>query len=581
MAKMAKKPANTVRRRAPIPAPDDQYFDDDLDVVTRDLPTEADYAPAEEATPVEAAPETRPLTRGVGRLGIRMVGLPTTPDTLDDESVMAPADDDADLADEAYADDEDVPEADAPAEDSGDAEDDDYAETVYASDYSALPEDDEAADEYLTPRERQRRKPQNAAPAPMPPKKKQYRRARPEKDEEPQNKHPKLRMFFLIMVTAVLLGCIGMMMLRRTMMAGTSWLRLPETVVSTSVGPVQNFFSGLSEYVFGYFRDLKYRANLEEQYQRVVAENEQLAIAAAFAEEYKRQLAMMEAMVEEINMGSNRELNPIICQVIGREQGNYFSTFTINQGSRAGIEPYMAVTIGGALVGYTEEVYANSATVRTIIDSGASIAGLIQSSRDQGIISGTLGIDGTAMCRMYYLPEDHLPRPGDIVVTSGIGMSFPKGIPIGTVRESTRGTDANKKYVVVEPAADFQHLEYVIVYRFKPEAEAVEGRDTTSSYTVYVPTDTARPYPTLSIGTTLKFGETPTPSAMPTITPSPTPSPTPTPTPTPSPTPRTTGPAYQYQSGLLGPTATPSPTPTPTPMPIVTIDPSQMTWEDD
>ena len=136
----------------------------------------------------------------------------------------------------------------------------------------------------------------------------------------------------------------------------------------------------------------------------------------------------------------------------------------------------MAVTISGALVGFTETVYDTSCTVRTIIDSDASIAGMIQSSRDQGIVSGTLGVDGTALCRMYYLPDDSLPRPGDQVVTSGVGFSFPKGIPIGTVRESTRGMEGNKQYVVIEPQADFQHLEYVIILRYKPEAEAIEGR---------------------------------------------------------------------------------------------------------
>lgn len=88
----------------------------------------------------------------------------------------------------------------------------------------------------------------------------------------------------------------------------------------------------------------------------------------------------------------------------------------------------MAVTISGALVGYTENVQEDEATVRTVIDSNFSIAALIQSSRDQGTIRGTLGVDGTPMCRMYYLPDDNLPRPGDLVVTSGVGLSFPKGI---------------------------------------------------------------------------------------------------------------------------------------------------------
>ena len=74
------------------------------------------------------------------------------------------------------------------------------------------------------------------------------------------------------------------------------------------------------------------------------------------------------------------------------------------------------------------------------------------------------------------LPEDNLPRPGDLVVTSGVGLSFPKGIPIGIVRESTRGMDANKQYIILEPRVDFQHLEYVIVLRYKPQAAEVEGR---------------------------------------------------------------------------------------------------------
>ena len=175
----------------------------------------------------------------------------------------------------------------------------------------------------------------------------------------------------------------------------------------------------------------------------------------------------------------------------------------------------MAVTISGALVGYTETVKDTESTVRTIIDSEASIAGLIQSSRDQGTVRGTLGIDGQAMCRMYYLPDDHLPRPGDVVVTSGVGMSFPKGIPIGTVRESTRGMESNKQYIVVEPRVDFEHLEYVIVLRYQPTAEAVQGRSSTSSYSEYVPLATARPMPTLRIGSTTRFGETPAPTEEP------------------------------------------------------------------
>ncbi len=214
--------------------------------------------------------------------------------------------------------------------------------------------------------------------------------------------------------------------------------------------------------------------------------------------------------------------------------------------------------------------------------SEASNAGLIQSSRDQGTHPGHPGVDGTPMCRMYYLPDDHLPRPGDTVVTSGVGMSFPKGIPIGTVRESTRGMDANKSYIVVEPTADFEHIEYVIVYRYKPAAQAVQSRDS-STVTEFVALETARPVPTLRLGSSSYFLPTATPEATAESEETPTPTSTATATPTPSPTPMATpeAPLYEYRVLVTGPTATPTPSPTPSPTPFVTMNPGDLTWEDD
>ena len=241
----------------------------------------------------------------------------------------------------------------------------------------------------------------------------------------------------------------------------------------------------------------------------------------------------------------------------------------------------VAVTMDGAMVGYTYNVTPTKSTVRTIIDSEASIAALIQSSRDQGTVRGTLGVDGTPLCRMYYLPEDNLPRPGDVVVTSGVGdlndgRSFPKGIPIGTVRESTRGMESNKQFVVVEPQADFQHIEYVIVLRYQPAAQAVEERASTDEGISFTPLDSPVPVPTVQIGSDFY-------QLAPTPTPSPTPGPTVTVgedgqevlvTPAPARPTSDPGESYEYQvpdaaatdmsyGFTLPPTATPSPTPPP------------------
>ena len=120
------------------------------------------------------------------------------------------------------------------------------------------------------------------------------------------------------------------------------------------------------------------------------------------------------------------------------------------------------------------------------------MAALIESSRDQGAVKGTLGSTGEPLCRMYYLSADSVPRPGDRVITSGVGVSFPKGLLIGYVRESTRAIEDNKHYIVVEPAADFEHIENVLVLRYYADVEEMpDNYDNTE--VIIAPVATARP----------------------------------------------------------------------------------------
>ena len=398
--------------------------------------------------------------------------------------------------------------------------------------------------------------------------------------------HPFLRGLVLTLVTLVLLVTAGSYILHR-IIPDFAILAGPENAVSSIVTPIQTFFSGISESVANYFRSMKLRSNIEAEYNALRAENEQLVYKAMLADELQQTLSQYEDLSDEI--AANANMRPIVSTVIGRSDSNYFSTMTINKGTADGVEDYMAVTISGALVGYTENTQAHKSTVRTVIDSDASIAALIQSSRDQGTIRGTLGVDGTPMCRMYYLPDDNLPRPGDLVVTSGVGLSFPKGIPIGVVRESTRGMDANKQYIIVEPQVDFQHLEYVIVLRYKPQAEAVEGRENGRTVIDLVPLESARPSPEVpQIAASLFDSPTGSPGTTQNATPAPTPEPvveTPAPTnsapPTFTPVPEETPLEYKVVNLRNEPTPTPSPTPAPTPTMYFTPDPGDMTFEED
>ena len=216
-----------------------------------------------------------------------------------------------------------------------------------------------------------------------------------------------LRNVMIVLCVLALMGLAGTHLLK--LITGNEMLAIPENGVAAVITPLQSGFASVVNWISDYFYTLKLRSRLELEYNNLRQENEQLTYQAMLAEELRHKLSVYENLFDEVS--DNEQLNPLVATVIGRESGNYFSVFTINKGAPGRRSGYMAVTMNGALVGYTYNTKTTSASVRTIIDSEASIAGLISTSRDQGTVRGTLGIDGQPMCRMYYLPEENLPRP--------------------------------------------------------------------------------------------------------------------------------------------------------------------------
>lgn len=367
-------------------------------------------------------------------------------------------------------------------------------------------------------------------------------------------------------------------------------LALPRKMVTAIVTPVQNAFSSLTDSVAGYLRTLKIRGNLEYEYEQLTLLLDEYATEVALNEELRRINENLYDLLDE--QERNREMLPVAATVIGTDSNNYFSTLTLDVGRQNGVDEFMAVVSAGGLVGVTYNVGENECQVRCIISTDCTVAALVQSSRDQGSVKGTLGVTGEPMCRMYYLPDNSLPRPGDMVVTSGVGMEFPKGIPIGIIRESTRGMEDNKSYVVLEPVVDFQHLEFVTVYRYKPAyAEKAQVRAVTDVNSLE-PLSTPRPVPDFQLGAVSDFLFSP--SAAPSVTPDgQTPAPTaepgtgdntPAPTATPDPDATTLPPNLEYvppTDADLTPAPTLRPTFTPAPTPEPTQDPGGMTMEDD
>lgn len=419
-------------------------------------------------------------------------------------------------------------------------------------------------------------------------------------EKRARRKHRRLRTIFLSLAVVILILGLGAFIFQRT--SGVPLFGSEDSLIARIITPAQSVFESVADSFSGFFRNWKLHENLQAEYDRVTAENEQLTYDTMLAEELQVKSQMYEYLRDEAD--TNPQCSPIIARITNKSSPSYYSTFTINKGSADGIKPYMPVTYDYSLVGYTEDVREHESTVRTIIDSTASIGVVVESiNLDQGTLRGTLGLDeatGVPMCRVYYIPQSSLPRLGDAVLTSGVGMDFQEGIPIGEIAESSRGSKENKEYIVVKPNVDFPHLEYVIVLRFVPSRNPVESQAASRPDWELITVEPSFEPPEVPVVAASLFDtptpeptNTPVPTAtpegfVPTATPTPEPTPTPTLTPTPAPTPAPTPTPYvsqvPYNIGKRRneePTPTPSPTPEPSPTPYYTPDPDLMDWEED
>ncbi|MBP3645215.1 MAG: rod shape-determining protein MreC [Clostridia bacterium] len=379
-----------------------------------------------------------------------------------------------------------------------------------------------------------------------------------------RKKHPIL---FRFIRRAIIIILLALMVL--TVYSQSSGFKLsPEGIFSSLITPLQGVTSSAAQVISDYLYRVKLRSNIEYEYNQLKAQNDELMLKAILYEELEEENTQLRALLGEYE--ARASMNPVLARVIASESGNYFSTFTINKGKKDGINTQMAVITSAGLVGYVYEVFDTTSKVITIIDDQASLAALIESSRDQGAVKGTLGSNGEPLCRMYYLSADSVPRPGDRVITSGVGVSFPKGLLIGYVRESTRAIEDNKHYIVIEPAADFEHIENVLVLRYYAEVEEMpDNYDNTEI--IIAPVATARPQAVIEEERLNASTPVPLPNAPGRVTPEPTQEPV----------------NFIIDEEAMGSLAerfvevTPSPVPTLEPTPEPTIDPDLIATEDD
>lgn len=160
-------------------------------------------------------------------------------------------------------------------------------------------------------------------------------------------------------------------------------------------------------------------------------------------------------------------------QVVAFDPSGWFQTVLIDKGRQDGVKRDMAVVSGAGLVGRIIGVSDHNAKVLLILDSNSAVDALVQRSRSRGVLVGR----GNGECLLKYVQRNEDVQAGDQIISSGMGGVFPKGVLLGRVKEVVREHSGLFQSVTVEPAADFDRLEEIMVVLQSPPEDPERTRD--------------------------------------------------------------------------------------------------------
>lgn len=162
--------------------------------------------------------------------------------------------------------------------------------------------------------------------------------------------------------------------------------------------------------------------------------------------------------------------------VIGQDPSNWSQYIIIDKGIKDNIAKDMTVITVDGLAGRVAKVWPDMSKVQLIIDRNSGVGAMVQRTRANGVAAGMM----KNICEFKYFDDKDDLVEGDVLVTSGLGMVYPKGIAIGKVSKIEQRALNMSRYIEISPFVNFTKLEEVFILKKNkdlvwPETENVSS----------------------------------------------------------------------------------------------------------
>ncbi|WP_165253698.1 rod shape-determining protein MreC [Adlercreutzia sp. ZJ304] len=204
----------------------------------------------------------------------------------------------------------------------------------------------------------------------------------------------------------------------------------------------------------------------EETLSALRERNAELTELLTQSEEYRQEAERLQGLLE---LKDTYEIEGVSGRVIGRSTDAWNQTVTVDIGSNNGVETGLTVVGPAGVVGQVISVQPGSSTVRLLTDPKSGAAALVQSSRAEGIVRGSL----SGQLTLQNIDASVNLQVGDVVLTSGLGGSYVKGLLIGTIVRIEGSAGDGSRTIYVSPNETSQVLEEVtVIFNAKGDSSA-------------------------------------------------------------------------------------------------------------
>jgi len=188
--------------------------------------------------------------------------------------------------------------------------------------------------------------------------------------------------------------------------------------------------------------------------------------------QYREALVASRHLQHIAEMRDEFEMPMLPSEVVGLDVSPWFRSVLVDRGASHGVLAGNPVITASGVVGLVTATSDHASKTMLLLDRQSAIDGIVQRSRVRGIVRGT----GRGQLQFEFVVRDSDVEEGDVVITSGLGAVYPKGLRIGTVGALFDPGGQLMQTATLEPAVDFGRLEQVFVMlRRGPTMELLYG----------------------------------------------------------------------------------------------------------